>query len=492
MNFSIHRAAGVLLGQACGDALGVPYEFTSGPRDGPPAMIGGGLGPYAPGEWSDDTQMATCIAEVAATGADLTSEDAQDAVAERFLEWQHHGASDIGNQTSSVLTAARQASGPVGARLRKAASAHLRAHPNSAGNGALMRTSVVGLTRVDDPDATAAAAAALAALTHPAQDAIDSCVLWSEAVRRAVTTGELNVVDGLELLDVGRRDLWRQRIADAEARRLSDFAQNGWTVTALQAAWGAIRQTPLPVEEPEASSFACLHLQHALERAIGIGHDTDTVAAIAGGLLGAYWGVSALPARWRRVVHGWPGLRSRDLVSLAIRTFRQGAVAASEWPLGDRVAYEPGHHPYVPHPADSGVLLGTVAHLGSAGDAAVSLCRLGVTEVPAAGMLVEDHVEFWLVDSDDPAANPHLDFVLCDLADTVVDLRAEGRTVLLHCVAAEQRTPSAGVAYARRLGVPADEAEDSVRFALPSARGYGNLWRHARRVAPSSRGELAG
>ncbi|GAA1346192.1 hypothetical protein GCM10009647_090650 [Streptomyces sanglieri] len=69
------RAAGVLLGAACGDALGVPYEFGMRPLpdDGRPVMAGGGLGPYKPGEYSDDTQMHVCIAAVASTGADLTS-----------------------------------------------------------------------------------------------------------------------------------------------------------------------------------------------------------------------------------------------------------------------------------------------------------------------------------------------------------------------------------------------------------------------------------
>src|SRR3954453_14834946 len=87
-------AAGVLLARACGDALGVPYEFRRPPLrdDEQPAMIGGGLGPYAPGEWSDDTQMAVCIGEVAATGVDLRSADALDAIAERFLDWRSGGA----------------------------------------------------------------------------------------------------------------------------------------------------------------------------------------------------------------------------------------------------------------------------------------------------------------------------------------------------------------------------------------------------------------
>ena len=96
------RAAGVLLTQAVGDALGVPYEFATPPA-GEPEMIGGGLGDLKPGEWSDDTQMAICIARVAATGADLTSPTALDAVAAAFEGWLTGGASDVGIQTRAVL-----------------------------------------------------------------------------------------------------------------------------------------------------------------------------------------------------------------------------------------------------------------------------------------------------------------------------------------------------------------------------------------------------
>lgn len=103
------RAAGVLLGQAVGDALGVPYEFTTPPGAGQHAeMLGGGLGNFAPGEWSDDTAMAVCIGEVAATGMDLTSAEALDAVAEGFLRWYDSGPADIGLQTSAVLGSTRR------------------------------------------------------------------------------------------------------------------------------------------------------------------------------------------------------------------------------------------------------------------------------------------------------------------------------------------------------------------------------------------------
>ncbi|HRA27337.1 ADP-ribosylglycohydrolase family protein, partial [Ornithinibacter sp.] len=114
------RASGVLLAQAVGDALGVPYEFAT-PPPGEPEMIGGGLGDLAPGEWSDDTQMSVCIARVAATGADLTSTTALDAVAAAFEGWLTGGASDVGIQTRAVLEVASRATGPAGIRLAMAA-----------------------------------------------------------------------------------------------------------------------------------------------------------------------------------------------------------------------------------------------------------------------------------------------------------------------------------------------------------------------------------
>ena len=102
-DFSHDRAAGVLLGQACGDALGVPYEF--GPALPPtfiPEMKGGGPFGFAPGEYSDDTSMAVCIAEVAATGADLTDERSLDEIAERFLTWAPDGSLVDADLTSIV------------------------------------------------------------------------------------------------------------------------------------------------------------------------------------------------------------------------------------------------------------------------------------------------------------------------------------------------------------------------------------------------------
>lgn len=479
------RACGVLLGQACGDALGVPYEFATPPAaDEPAVMNGGGLGNYAPGEWSDDTQMAAAIALVSATGVDLTSDEALDAIAEHFLRWRREGATDIGIQTSHVLSSAGghsagDHSDRPAARVTQAAADYARRNPRSAGNGALMRTPVVGLTALDDREQTARAARRIAELTHADPLAGDSAVLWSEAVRVAVMERRLDVRGGLDLIPAEARDQWAAWITEAETREPGTFTPNGFTVTALQAAWSAITHTPVPDDDPAAGSYPCQHLQHALHTAVRIGDDTDTVAAIAGGLLGAYWGQSAVPLTWVRRVHGWPGLRARDLVRLSILTAMRGADDPHGWPSVERMQYGERHRPAVVHPLDDGVWLGTENTTDHDATAVVSLFRRGRLDVPVDGIAPENHVEVRLIDSDDPRANPHLDFVLADTAALIAELREEGHRVLVHCVAAQQRTPSVAAAYAVHLGATPEEARAMVAGALPHSRRHGRLWDHA-------------
>jgi ADP-ribosylglycohydrolase len=313
------RVSGVLVGQAVGDALGVPYEFAP-PFTGDAQMLGGGLGDYAPGEYSDDTQMAVCIAQVSATGADLTTSDALDAIADWFLKWLHGGATDVGSQTREVL--GHQQSGPgSGARIRAAADLLHERTGRTAGNGAIMRTAIVGLTRLHDRDATARSAEAVAAFTHPDPLATDSCILWTEAVRVAVLDGRFDLVSGLDLIASERRDQWATWIDDATGANPASFPNNAFTVTALQAAWAAISSTPGFNDEPPNGAA---HLPAALHAAVHAGNDTDTVAAIAGGLLGARWGLRAIPQEWRDEVHGWPNLRAPDLVDLAMNTAVRG------------------------------------------------------------------------------------------------------------------------------------------------------------------------
>ena len=191
------RACGALLGSAAGDALGAGYEFK--PRlapDAPVDMIGGGLGPFEPGEWTDDTSMAIAIAEKAATGADLRDEQAQDYIVERWYSWAKD-AKDIGGLTSSVLFAAGRR-GICASTAREESAARYRPGGQTAGNGSLMRTAPVALAYLDDELALMEAARAISELTHYDPDAGEACVLWCTAIRHAILTGNLDAGIGLD------------------------------------------------------------------------------------------------------------------------------------------------------------------------------------------------------------------------------------------------------------------------------------------------------
>lgn len=496
----VDRAAGVLLTMACGDALGAGYEF------GPPLptsqsvlMAGGGGFDWAAGEWTDDTSMAVAIAEVSETGLDLRSGEAQDLIAARWAEWGAT-AKDVGIQTRQVLTAGTEAArgrretAPRADDLVAAAGALHSRTGKSGGNGSLMRTAPVALAYLDDPVGLAQAATQLSALTHHDPEAGEACALWCLAIRHAVLHGTL---DGLRLaldqLPAERAAVWRQRLDEAERHEPADFDHNGWVVQALQGAWSAITHADVP-ESGDPGPDA---LRRGLEGAVRGGRDTDTVAAIAGALLGGRWGASAVPAQWRRLLHGWPGLRARDLVRLGVLTARRGHSDAQGWPAIDRMDYRGWDHDraLVQHPMDDGVWLSGITGLRQnpdGVDAVVSLCRLGVQDLPGDAVGPRDHVEVWLVDDPDPAKNPHLDFVLLDAARAVAKFRAEGRTVLVHCVQAQSRTPTVAALYGALVtGQPPLQCLGEVRRALPNAHPNPAMIEALGRLEPAVRAARA-
>lgn len=470
------RACGALLATAAGDALGAGYEFGPPlPADAPVDMIGGGLGSFQRGEWTDDTSMAIAIAEVAATGVDLRDEHAQDLVVDRWNLWAQT-AKDIGVQTSSVLSAAK-ARGISARTAREESEALHKRSGRTAGNGSLMRTAPVALAYLDDQDALVDAVRAVSELTHFDPEAGDACVLWCVAIRHAILTGELDVRVGLNRIPAERRDLWSSRLIESEAAQPPAFADNnGWVVAALQAAWSAIVNTPVPEDDPASELFGADRLRLALAAAVRGGHDTDTVAAIAGGLLGATYGASAVPARWRLQLHGWPGLSTRGLIALADKIIDQGRPDGFDYTYGGH----PEARQLVQHPYDDGLWIGGVAALQTLPkevDAIVSLCRVDDAHV-STGMT---HLDVRLIDR--AGDNDNLDFVLLDTVRAVEQLRAEGRMVFLHCVQAYSRTPTIAALYgARKRDVDIDAALRDVSAVLPGANPNSDFRRALRRL----------
>ena len=207
---------------------------------------------------------------------------ALDAIGDRFLAWQRSGQPDTGISTAQVLGQVTS-----GSDLPSVAADYFDSHPRgAAGNGALMRTAPVALAHLGDDAAISGAARAVAELTHADPLAGDSCVLWCLAIDRAIRQDRLDGVrDGVAYLPDPRRQFWSDALTEAEP--------------------------------------AC-HLQDVLIEAVRIGDDTDTVAAIAGMVLGARWGAAAVPPAWRDLLHGWPGLQAADLERLVILTVNGG------------------------------------------------------------------------------------------------------------------------------------------------------------------------
>lgn len=462
------RAAGVLLGMACGDALGAGYEFGPPlPENAAVTMKGGGGFGWAPGEWTDDTSMAVPIARAIAAGRDLADERVLDDIVTQWVDWART-APDVGIQLRAVLSR----TAPSAAAVSVIAQEHHDRRGRSAGNGSLMRTAPVALACLDDPAGLAVAARAISSLTHFEADAGDACVLWCLAIRHAVLEGELDVRVGLTALPIERRERWAGLIDEAELQEPAYFTRNGWVVQALQGAWSAISHAP---------SADAGQLRLALEAAVRGGRDTDTVAAIAGGLVGARWGASAVPGEWRRIVHGWPGLGAADLVRLGVKAVSAGQRVAGSRQARPTRGNDSGDEnvdyselgdvsTLVRHPHDAGVWLGAAGALEALPeevDAVVSLCRVRSAQVPER---IRDRVEVRLIDSDDPAKNPNLDFVLTDTVAVIAALRAEGRTVLVHCAQAQSRTPSVAALYAAlHRGVPVERALAEVCAVLPVA-----------------------
>ncbi|GAA2753449.1 ADP-ribosylglycohydrolase family protein [Amnibacterium kyonggiense] len=416
------RAAGAVLGLAVGDALGR-----------------GGSG------WGAATAAAVPVLTAVAAGESLTDESTQDRVVAAWADLVEDGE-DLGAPTTAVLRSLRE---PTAAAARGAA----RIVTGADDGGALLRTAPVALGFLPSPTASglARSAARIAALTQPDPEVGEACALWSAAIHLAVRAGELDLRGGLGVLPEDRRAIWSARVDAAEA---GDEPEHG-AVGLLQAAWSVVRSTPVPDERPGA------HLRAALEAAAPLG---PSVAALAGSLLGARWGASAVPAAWRRALHGWPGLSAEDLTRAAVLAANGGLGDGTGWPAVDRVR-PVGPGVLVPHPHDDGVLLGSLAALDDLPpdvDAVVALCRIGRRQTD------RERVAFWLVDQ--PGRNPNLDLVLQDAVDTIAALRAEGRRVLVHGAEGRSRTPAVGALYAAvHRGVAPSRALEDVAAALPDA-----------------------
>ena len=304
---TLDRYRGAILGLATGDALGTTLEFTIPGRFTPLTdMVGGGPFHLKPGEWTDDTSMALCLAE---SLLECGAFDPVDQLS-RYVRWKrkgHHSSTgrcfDIGGTVLKALARFERFSEPYAGST----------DPNSAGNGSIMRLAPVPLFFVHDPELAVANAALSSKTTHGHPEAVDACRYLA-----ALIVGALQGRTKEELLlttfsPVPR--LWTSCPLTPAIARVANgsFLQeqppvirgDGYVTRSLEAAlWAFAKSTTY-------ADGALL--------AVNLGEDADTTGAVYGQLAGAYYGIDAIPERWRA------RLAKRELLESFARRLHEAA-----------------------------------------------------------------------------------------------------------------------------------------------------------------------
>lgn len=283
----------VLLGKAVGDALGAGTEFQTPDQiarkfGAVTGYVQGVNHDFAPGEFTDDTHMTLCILG-AYWDRRVHGDDLIEATLRRFQGWRAARPPDIGNATQGALMASRQ-HGLAGGFVQWEKSGYA-----SAGNGALMRAaaSVVAGSR---GDALRTEAIQLSMITHPDPRSLGAC--------RTLVVALEAMLDGATPVDAWNLALDELKRAKLDQPIQAQFGQHRGALIRerLPEARPAVRaavergltgewrsQSGFVIDTLEAvvaASLAPSFLEGILP-IVARGDDSDTVAAIAGAVLGA-------------------------------------------------------------------------------------------------------------------------------------------------------------------------------------------------------------
>ncbi len=288
---------GALLGLAVGDALGLPVEFQT--REELAAhpietMVGYGSFHKPPGTWSDDSSLTFCLAESLCHGFDL--ED----LARRFVRWIDEGywaadgsAFDVGRTTLAAIARVRAGTPPEQAGGTS---------EDSNGNGSLMRILPLAfyLRNRTGPEVFAHTHQ-VSAVTHAHPVSLMACGIyltfalellrgWSPRVAWERTRSTCRHFYDQEPYRPELSRFSRVLEEGTQGRTPDELSSGGYVVHTLEAAlWCFWRH----------DSYRDTVLE-----AVNLGQDTDTTAAVAGGLAGLYYGSPAIPPEWVETLSG--------------------------------------------------------------------------------------------------------------------------------------------------------------------------------------------
>jgi ADP-ribosyl-[dinitrogen reductase] hydrolase len=269
------------------------------PRGSFPAvtnMIGGGAHGLIPGQWTDDTSMALCLAS---SLVDCEAFDLKDQI-DRYCAWFEDGywsstgyCFDIGRTVLSALHSYRRTGNPC------AGSGHAR----TAGNGCIMRLAPVAMFFYPDEEAAMRFSAESATTTHQVPECLDAATILGRTIVRALRGLPKDAV--LEPLALA-----------SESPQLQDVARGCY----LSKRYNQIRGSGYVTECLEAALWCFAHtdsFENAVLKAVNLGGDADTTAAVCGQIAGSFYGERAIPRTWLRSLHlAW---EIRDLSDRLLR-----------------------------------------------------------------------------------------------------------------------------------------------------------------------------
>jgi len=303
MNKTLHN---LLLGIATADALGVPVEFK--PRaylkeHSVTDMQEFGTHHQPKGTWSDDTSLTLCLAESILEGLDLQK------LANKFIAWKNNNywtargwVFDIGIGTRIAIE-----------RLEKGELPELAGGFDEMdnGNGSLMRIlPLITFTQNLSIDERFDWTKKVSSLTHAHIRSIMACFYYLEfakkiieGIDKAQAYNELQV----EFLNY----VVSRRINQSEIQKFSRLLFED--ISKIHE--DNIKSSGYVIDTLEASIWCILtsnSYKDTVLKAVNLGNDTDTTAAVAGGLAGLLYGVEAIPTEWLEVL-----ARREDIINLS-------------------------------------------------------------------------------------------------------------------------------------------------------------------------------
>jgi ADP-ribosyl-[dinitrogen reductase] hydrolase len=243
-------------------------------------MVGGGPFKLQPGQWTDDTSMALCLAS---SLVELGTFDADDQM-NRYCQWHESGylsstgdCFDIGNTVSQALHQYKATGNPFSGSN----------HPQSAGNGCLMRLAPIPMFYWPDRDQVRHFAGESSRTTHGAEECIEASCLFGDMLLRALSgASKKEIVLVSDLPTIASSSIRSIAAGEYCGKSIDDVRGTGYVVESLEAALWCFWNSET--------------FEQAILKATNLGDDADTTAAICGQVAGAYYGESGIPTHWLR------------------------------------------------------------------------------------------------------------------------------------------------------------------------------------------------